>query len=90
MRSGQFGRARFSGPARRMLTVPAAALLRRGQLTFVFVVDPDGVSRLRPISAGAAVADRVEALAGVRDGERLVIDPPASLVDGGRVTGGGR
>ena len=87
VRSGQFGRARFPGPARRTLTVPAAALLRRGQLTFVFAVDAGGVARLRPISTGSAAVDRVEVLAGLRDGERVVIDSPASLTDGARVTG---
>ena len=48
LRSGLFGRARFAGPARRALTVPASALVRRGQLTFVFVVDAE---RPRPAAA---------------------------------------
>lgn len=86
-RSGQFGRARFAGPTRRALTVPSAALLRRGQLTFVFAADIDGMARLRPISTGRAVGDRVEVLAGLRDGDGVVIDPPASLVDGARIAG---
>jgi RND family efflux transporter MFP subunit len=90
VRSGQFGRARFSGPARRTLMVPSAALRRRGQLTFVFAVDADGVARLRPISTGTAAADRVEALAGVQDGDRVVIDPPVSLAEGARVAGATR
>ena len=90
VRSGQFGRARFSGPTRRTLTVPSAAVLRRGQLTFVFAVDRDDVARLRPISTGAAADGRVEVLAGLRDGDRIVVDPPASLADGDRVAGGKR
>jgi len=90
VRSGQFGRARFSGPTRHTLTVPSAAVLRRGQLTFVFAVDADDVARLRPISVGAAAAERVEALAGLHDGDRVVNDPPASLADGNRVAGGTR
>jgi RND family efflux transporter MFP subunit len=90
LRSGQFGRARFSGPARRTLTVPATALLRRGQLTFVFAVETDGVARLRPVSVGAAVGDRVEVLAGAHQGDRVVTSPPASLLDGTRVAGAQR
>jgi RND family efflux transporter MFP subunit len=86
-RSGQFGRARFQGPPRRTLTVPAAALLRRGQLTFVYAVDADGAARLRPISVGAVAADRVEVLAGVHDGDRVVTSPPISLSDGDRIAG---
>ena len=52
LRSGLFGRARFPGPTRRALTVPTAALIRRGQLTFVYVVDGEKRARLRPISTG--------------------------------------
>jgi len=87
VRSGQFGRARFEGPARRTLTVPATAVVHRGQLTFVFAVDADNVARLRPVSVGTLAGDRVEVLAGVHDGDRVVTDAPASLSDGARVGG---
>ena len=53
-RSGLFGRARFPGPARRALTAPASALVSRGQLTFVYLVDGDQRARLRPISSGVS------------------------------------
>jgi len=87
LRSGIYGRARFSGPAREALTVPAGATVRRGQLTFVFAVDGEDRARLQPVSTGRAGGDRVEILAGVRDGARVVVDPPPSLSDGARVSG---
>ncbi len=87
LRSGLFGRARFAGPARRRLTVPPSAAVRRGQLTFVFVVDADNRARLQPVSAGVTESDRLEVLAGVREHDRVVTEPAASLVDGARVTG---
>ena len=90
MRSGLFGRARFAGPARQTLTVPASAVVRRGQLTFVFAVDADGLAHLRPISSGITDHDRVEVLAGLRSGDEVVTSPPATLSDGARVTRGGR
>jgi RND family efflux transporter MFP subunit len=86
-RSGQFGRAHFPGPARRTLTVPAAAVVHRGQLTFVFVAEADTVARLRPISVGTRAADRIEVLAGVHDGDRVVTNSPPSLSDGSRIAG---
>lgn len=86
-RSGQFARARFNGPARRALTVPAAAVVHRGQLTFVYVSEADNVARLRPISAGALAGDRIEVLAGVHDGDRVVTNSPPSLSDGSRIAG---
>jgi multidrug efflux pump subunit AcrA (membrane-fusion protein) len=87
LRSGLFGRARFAGPTRRAATVPASVLVTRGQLTFVYVVDQEGRARLRPISPGASDHDRVEVLAGLREGDLIVVDPPPSLIDGARVTG---
>ena len=85
LRSGLFGRARFAGSPQRTLTVPASAILRRGQLTFVFIVEQGGLARLRPITTGATSADRVQALAGLREGDVVVSAPPPSLVDGARV-----
>ena len=85
LRSGLFGRARFPGPMRRALTVPASAVVRRGQLALIFTVDADGVARLRPVTTGALAADRVEILAGVRAGDRVVVNPPSALADGVRV-----
>jgi hypothetical protein len=82
VRSGQFGRATFAGPSRRTVTIPASALVRRGQLTFVFVVDANGLAHLQPVSIGAVASDRVEVLAGVRQSERVVASPEPSLADG--------
>jgi membrane fusion protein, multidrug efflux system len=82
--SGSFGRARFAGPSRSVLTAPVSTLVRRGQLAFVFVVD-GGVARLQPVDAGPIVDGRVELLAGAHDGDALVASPPPSLTDGARV-----
>jgi len=89
-RSGLFGRARFSGPARRALVVPRSSVIARGQLSFVYLVDPDGRARLRPVSAGPEDGDRREVLAGVHEGDVLVASPPPALTDGARVSGGGK
>jgi hypothetical protein len=65
--------------------VPATALVRRGQLSLVFVEDA-GVARMRLVHAGAAGGARVPVLAGLSDGERVIVNPPAGLTDGARVT----
>jgi multidrug efflux pump subunit AcrA (membrane-fusion protein) len=87
IRSGLFGRASFQGPPRQALTIPSAALVRRGQLTFVFVADTDRRVHLRPVSIGAVNDDRVEVLAGVRQGERIVTSPDSSLTDDAGIAG---
>jgi RND family efflux transporter MFP subunit len=84
-RTGAFGRLRIAGPARAALTVPATSLVRRGQLSFVFVPDTTGRARLRAVSVGRRSAERVEVLAGLSPGESVVAAPPPDLVDGRRV-----
>ena len=86
-RSGLFGRARFPGPARRALIAPASSLVNRGQLTFVYLVDGDRRARLRPISIGVSGDHGIEVLAGLREGDVVVVNPPPSLIDGARVAG---
>jgi RND family efflux transporter MFP subunit len=83
--SGRFGRLRIAGPSRQALTLPATAAVRRGQLTFVYLVGADGVARLRPVTTGETTADITEVLAGLRAGDRVVASPDPALGDGARV-----
>jgi hypothetical protein len=85
VRSGMFGRARFAGPARRALTVPSSAVVRRGQLASVFVVGGDNRARMRMVNVGDDAGGRVEIAAGLDAGERVVVSPPPTLVDGAPV-----
>jgi RND family efflux transporter MFP subunit len=84
LRSGMFGRARFASRPRRALTVPAGALVRRGQVTSVFVVEKD-IARVRLVDVSGS-----EVLAGLSDGEVVIVSPPPTLTDGRRVKVGGR
>jgi multidrug efflux pump subunit AcrA (membrane-fusion protein) len=85
LRSGLYGKARFFSGQRQALAIPQKAVSQRGQLTSVFVVDQSGVVRLRLIKTGKSIGDRIEVLAGLTDGEQIVIDSPSSLQDGSRV-----
>lgn len=83
LRSGEFGKARFQGLPRRALTIPSSAILRRGQLTSVFVVE-QGLARLRMINLSEN-----EVLAGLTKSEIVIVSPPAGVADGRRVRVGG-
>lgn len=62
-----------AGPAR--LLIPAAAVLRRGELTAVYVASDRGFL-LRAVRLGSDhVGSAVEVLAGLRVGERIALDP---------------
>ena len=82
LRSGEFGKARFGGTPRRALTIPASAIVRRGQLTSVFVVDK-GVARVRLVNLSES-----EVLAGLTESEVVILSPPAGITDGRRVSVG--
>jgi hypothetical protein len=57
-------------------------------LTFVYTVNAEDRATLQPVSPGAETRDQIEILAGVRQGDRVIVNPPAALSDGARVSGG--
>ena len=74
LRSGLFGKARFVSGEREILAVPSKAILQRGQLNYVYVVDASGIARMRLITLGKQSGDRVEVLSGLSHSERIVSD----------------
>ncbi len=73
---GQFARAYFVTGAARKLVIPQQAVLRRSEVTAVYVVKASGQPSLRQIRAGDASIDAyVEVLAGLREGERVALEP---------------
>lgn len=72
---GQFARMHlFVGETSRV-TIPAASVLRRGEIVAVYVKKEDGF-HLRQIRPGESVGDgRIEVLAGLKDGEQVALDP---------------
>jgi len=82
LKSGMFARASFSRGVRPGLLVPASAVVSRGALTGLFVLDREGRARLRWIRTGKVVDDLVEVLSGLEPGERYVVAPPLALADG--------
>lgn len=84
IRSGLFGRARFTLGERQALLVPVAALEREGQLERVYVND-NGTARARLITTGVRHGDRLEVLSGLTAGESLLLPMEGRLRDGARV-----
>ncbi len=75
---------RVAGPSQSGLLVPEGAVVTRGQMSSVVVVE-GGVARLRLVELHGR-----EVLAGLVEGERVVVAPPPALTDGRTVTEGGR
>ena len=84
LRTGMFGRAIFPVGIQKVVAVPLAALMERGQLQSVFVVE-DGVAHTRLVTTGRRIKDAVEVLSGLNAGEKVVLPLPVGLQDGARV-----
>ena len=73
---GMFARVHFVVGQAEKLTVPAAAVVRRGEVAAVYVQAADGQLGLRQLRLGDAVGQgEIEVLAGLVSGDKVVIDP---------------
>lgn len=84
IRSGLFGRARFTLGERQALMIPAGALEREGQLERVYV-NEGGAARARLITTGARHGEQVEVLSGLTAGEAVLLPVSGRLHDGARI-----
>lgn len=84
-RSGRFGRALLPVGEKRGILVPKTAVVERGQLTFVWIVDNGNIARMRLVKPGASQGGRVEILAGLSEGERVVTGGTDRVRDGAKV-----
>ena len=70
MLPGQQTRVRFVGGSAQRMVVPQAAVLRRGELTGVYVASDKGFV-LKAVRLGSQHGDRVEVLAGLKAGDAV-------------------
>ena len=73
---GMFARAYFAIGRAKKLLVPEAAVLRRSELTAVYVVGAKDTLQLRQVRLGEPVGEgQIEVLAGLEPGETVALDP---------------
>ncbi len=85
LRSGMFARVSLGIGEQQTLRIPESAIVRRGQLTGVFIVDEKGTARFRLIRIGREYGDQVDVISGIKDGTRLVTAPSPELTNGSAV-----
>jgi multidrug efflux pump subunit AcrA (membrane-fusion protein) len=85
---GMFGRAVFQLPAKKTLTVPAQAILTRGQLQMVYVISKEHLCQMRLIKVGKRYGDKVEVLSGLEAGEKIILEDISRAIDGAKVKEG--
>lgn len=73
---GMFARVHFVTGQADKLTVPSAAVLRRGEVSAVYVQAADGRFSLRQLRLGETVGHaEIEVLAGLTSGDKVATDP---------------
>ncbi|MDO5693025.1 MAG: efflux RND transporter periplasmic adaptor subunit [Pseudomonadota bacterium] len=82
---GQFARLQLAtdgtdaeAAAARRLFIPAAAVVRRAEVTAVYVMGADKRPQLRQLRLGPVQGDQVQVLSGLDAGESLITDPQAA------------
>ncbi len=86
---GQQVRVRFVGGQAQRVVVPAASVLRRGELTAVYVATPTGFA-LKAVRLGADHGSAgIEVLAGLGPDDRVALDPVRAGLAGARAAAAG-
>ncbi|MGB9406091.1 MAG: efflux RND transporter periplasmic adaptor subunit [Terracidiphilus sp.] len=85
LRAGMYGTAEFTNGVRNAIVIPRTAVVARGSLNCVYVLDGQGIAQLRYVTLGATQGNLVEVLSGISAGERLVDNPSDRDLSGKRV-----
>jgi len=87
LRSGLFGRAQFSRGKQQALLIPRSAVVERGQLQGVFVLDQNKVANLRYVTLGKPSGSEIQVLSGLQGGEWFVANPGERDLNSKRIEG---
>ncbi len=85
LKTGLYGLARFPVAQKEAIALPETAIVRRGQLTGVFVVGADGIAQFRIVTTGNTSDGLIEILSGVSEGDDVATSDLNRLSDGMKV-----
>jgi RND family efflux transporter MFP subunit len=88
LRSGLFGRAHFARGERSALLIPRAAVVERGQLQGIYVLDSEQIAGLHYVTLGRNSGQQVEILSGLEGGEKIIAAPSDRELGGKRIVAG--
>jgi multidrug efflux system membrane fusion protein len=72
------------------IIMPSVAIQRGPQGTFVYLVKPDSTVTVRPVAVGDVQGSEVTVVAGLSDGDSVVVDGAERLREGAKVDSRGR
>lgn len=84
-RTGMFARIKFDMGHTSGILIPASAVISRADLNGVYIVDQNNTAHYRLVRLGRHFNTGIEVLAGIKPGERIVIDHPATVRSGDHI-----
>jgi len=85
LRAGMYGTAEFANGVKQAILIPRSAVVSRGSLSCLYVLDGQGIAQLRTLTLGAPQGNLIEVLSGVSSGEKLVDAPSDRDLAGKRI-----
>ncbi len=84
---GQFARVTIPRGVKKEILIPSKAIVHRGQLTGVYVVDEAGMATLRFVRLGKQSGENTVVLSGLTPGEKIVVEGVQKVQDGALIKG---
>jgi RND family efflux transporter MFP subunit len=83
---GSLAQVHFKAPAMHTFIVPASAIIFRREGTQLGVLGDNNVAHLVSVAIGQDDGATIQIVSGLKDGDRVIQDPPDSLIDGEKVS----
>lgn len=84
-RTGMFARINFAIGHTSGILIPASAVINRADLNGVYIVDQNDIAHYRLVRLGRHFNNRIEVVAGINPGDRLVVDHTSAIRSGDRI-----
>jgi RND family efflux transporter MFP subunit len=83
---GSLAQVHFKAPAMQTFVIPVSAIIFRREGTRVGTVGDDNIAHVIPVTIGQDDGATVQIVGGLKDGDRVIQDPPDSLIEGEKVS----
>lgn len=88
LKAGMYGTALFSSSSDKtpLMIVPRTAFVGSVSANQVFVMEKDGTAKMKTVTAGRIIGEKVEILNGLSNGDIVITSGQINLTDGAKVT----
>jgi RND family efflux transporter MFP subunit len=83
---GSLTQVHFKAPGVHTFIVPASAIIFRRQGTQLGILGDNNIAHLVPVTIGQDDGTTIQIVSGLKEGDRVIQDPPDSLIEGEKVS----